>query len=98
VALWSKREERSKTNLKKVGTWVSVNYILLIILVQGFICLNLFIYFVVLNLVGGNGVSLLGVSLKGLCAVCLLGFLLNADPRWWSSNVKCKVQTIASSL
>ena len=41
VALWSKREERSKTNLKKVGTWVSVNYILLIILVQGFICLNL---------------------------------------------------------
>ena len=40
--------------------------------------------------------SLLGVSLKGLCAVCLLGFLLNADPRWWSSNVKCKVQTIAS--
>ncbi|KAK7393579.1 hypothetical protein VNO78_22137 [Psophocarpus tetragonolobus] len=45
----------------------------------------------------GSGVSLLGVSLKGLCAVCLLGFLLNADPRW-SSNVKCKVQAIATSL
>ena len=60
------------------------------------VCLNLFIYLFVLNLVGGSGVSLLGVSLKGLCAVCLLGFLLNADPRWWSSNVKCKVQTIAS--
>lgn len=27
--------------------------------------------FLVLNLVGGSGVSLLGVSLKGLCAVCL---------------------------
>jgi len=51
----------------------------------------------VLNLVGGSGVSLLGVSLKGLCAVCLLGFLLNADPRW-SSNVKCKVQTINHCL
>lgn len=43
---------------------------------QGFICLNLFIYLFVLNLVGGSGVSLLGVSLKGLCAVCLLGFFV----------------------
>ncbi|KAL5136901.1 hypothetical protein HKD37_10G027362 [Glycine soja] len=43
---------------------------------------------------GGSGVSLLGVSLKGLCAVCLLGFLLNADPRWWSSNVKLLLQKV----
>lgn len=33
-------------------------------------------------MVGGSGVSLLRVSLKGLYVVCLLAFLLNAVPRW----------------
>lgn len=40
VALWSKRGERSKTILGKFRRWFSVNYILLIILVRGSICLN----------------------------------------------------------
>lgn len=45
----------------------------------------------VLNLVGGSGVSLLGVSLKGLYVVCLLDFFFFVE---CGSEVAiyCKVQ------
>ena len=56
------------------GHWSGVNDSYLRILVQGFIFILLF-FFGILNLVSGSGVSLVGVSLKELYAVCY-GFLL----------------------
>ena len=52
------------------GHWSGVNdSSCLRILVQDFIYL---LFFGIFDLVGGSGVSLLGVSFKGLYAVCLL--------------------------